>query len=295
MGVYMTDNTENNEKICGIIRPIAKMNDFYTFEHWNSVKDIMERAIKKAGYIPLTVSDSKGSTTIHSSIFLNLYQNEIVVCDVSNRNANVMFELGMRIAFDKPVVIIKDDKTPFSFDTSHIKHLEYPSDLRFQVIEKFIDDLADAIKDTIQTSRQPEYKSFLSHYAPIKVATLEVNEVSEKIALESILNSINNLEEKVNNLNTYSFENNYKNILESNKINIKRKFNSNFIAYSFNNPLKQEVKSNIISDLHKVEGIDGIELDAHTVQIILTPNLAYSKTEKIRENIKEIFRKYDLE
>lgn len=295
MGVYMTDNTENNEKICGIIRPIAKMNDFYTFEHWNSVKDIMERAIKKAGYIPLTVSDSKGSTTIHSSIFLNLYQNEIVVCDVSNRNANVMFELGMRIAFDKPVVIIKDDKTPFSFDTSHIKHLEYPSDLRFQVIEKFIDDLADAIKDTIQTSRQPEYKSFLSHYAPIKVATLEVNEVSEKIALESILNSINNLEEKVNNLNIYSFENNYKNILESNKINIKRKFNSNFIAYSFNNPLKQEVKSNIISDLHKVEGIDGIELDAHTVQIILTPNLAYSKTEKIRENIKEIFRKYDLE
>lgn len=192
----MTDNTETNEKICGIIRPIAKMNDFYTFEHWNSVKDIMERAIKKAGYSPLTVSDSKGSTTIHSSIFLNLYQNEIVVCDVSNRNANVMFELGMRIAFDKPVVIIKDDKTPFSFDTSHIKHLEYPSDLRFQVIEKFIEDLADLIKDTVKASQTEGNKTFLSHYAPIKVTTLEVNEVSEKFALESILNSINGLEEK---------------------------------------------------------------------------------------------------
>lgn len=91
-----------------------------------------------------------------------------------------MYELGMRIAFDKPVVIIKDDKTPFSFDTSHIKHLEYPSDLRFQVIEKFINDLAEAIKDTLQISKQPEYKSFLSHYTPIKVATLEINEVSEK-------------------------------------------------------------------------------------------------------------------
>jgi len=196
----MTDQLENNEKICGIIRPIAKMNDFYTFEHWNSVKDIMERAIQKAGYTPLTVSDSKGSTTIHSSIFLNLYQNEIVVCDVSNRNANVKFELGMRIAFDKPVVIIKDDKTPFSFDTSHIKHLEYPSDLRFQVIEKFIDDLANIIMETVEASKVDGYKSFLSHYAPIKVTTLEVNEVSEKIALESILKSINNLEERFNKI-----------------------------------------------------------------------------------------------
>ena len=291
----MTDNIETKEKICGIIRPIAKMNDFYTFEHWNSVKDIMERAIKKAGYSPLTVSDSKGSTTIHSSIFLNLYQNEIVVCDVSNRNANVMFELGMRIAFDKPVVIIKDDKTPFSFDTSHIKHLEYPSDLRFQVIEKFINDLAEAINDTVQISKQPEYKSFLSHYAPIKVATLEVNEVSEKIALESILNSINNLEEKVNNLNINSLRNQSHKIFELDNLNTKRQPNGSFIAYSFNDPLKQEVRNNIISDLHKIKGIEGIEIDPYTVQILLTPTLTYSKTENIKESIKEIFRKYDLE
>lgn len=291
----MTDQLENNEKICGIIRPIAKMNDFYTFEHWNSVKDIMERAIQKAGYTPLTVSDSKGSTTIHSSIFLNLYQNEIVVCDVSNRNANVMFELGMRIAFDKPVVIIKDDKTPFSFDTSHIKHLEYPSDLRFQVIEKFIDDLAQAIKDTVQTSKQPEYKSFLSHYAPIKVASLEVNEVSEKIALESILNSINNLEEKVNNLNSFSFGNKYINSLGLDTFTTKPQRNNNFIAYSFDEPLKLDVRNNILADLQLVEGITAIEIDSDIVNIKLAPNLNYNKSETIREKIKEIFKKNNLE
>lgn len=291
----MTDQLENNEKICGIIRPIAKMNDFYTFEHWNSVKDIMERAIQKAGYTPLTVSDSKGSTTIHSSIFLNLYQNEIVVCDVSNRNANVMFELGMRIAFDKPVVIIKDDKTPFSFDTSHIKHLEYPSDLRFQVIEKFIDDLAQAIKDTVQTSKQPEYKSFLSHYAPIKVASLEVNEVSEKIALESILNSINNLEEKVNNLNSFSFGNKYINSLGLDTFTTKTQRNNNFIAYSFDEPLKLDVRNNILADLQLVEGVTAIEIDSDIVHIKLAPNLNYNKSEIIREKIKEIFKKNNLE
>lgn len=281
MGVYMTDNIETKEKICGIIRPIAKMNDFYTFEHWNSVKDIMERAIKKAGYTPLTVSDSKGSTTIHSSIFLNLYQNEIVVCDVSNRNANVMFELGMRIAFDKPVVIIKDDKTPFSFDTSHIKHLEYPSDLRFQVIEKFIEDLADLIRDTVQISKQPEYKSFLSHYAPIKITTLEVNEVSEKFALESILNSINNLEEK------FTFFQNSQ---------VPKAINKESDSLNFSIPLPDKINDeDILNIIKKTKAMKNVidcivynEIEGKNLIVFYSENIGLRASHQLKNNIRDL-------
>lgn len=285
----MTEQFENQEKICGIIRPIAKMSDFYTFEHWNSVKDIMERAINKAGYTPLTVSDSKGSTTIHSSIFLNLYQNEIVVCDVSNRNANVMFELGMRIAFDKPVVIIKDEQTPFSFDTSHIKHLEYPSDLRFQVIEKFIDDLANLILETVQASKQKEYKTFLSHYAPIKVTTLEVNEVSEKIALESILKSIQNLEEKVNTLNSKSNEIKPKNSgltdLHHSLFNTK---GVNRMSFEFDNSIKSRDLDNFASNIKKLEGIEGLELLPNKITIYINPFLDEPIKNKLKFEINKL-------
>lgn len=284
----MTEKIEN-EKICGIIRPIAKMSEFYTFEHWNNVKDIMERAIQKAGYNPLTVSDSKGSTTIHSSIFLNLYQNEIVVCDVSNRNANVMFELGMRIAFDKPVVIIKDDKTPFSFDTSHIKHLEYPSDLRFQVIEKFIDNLANAIIETVQASKQQDYKTFLSHYAPIKVKTLEVNEVSEKIALESILNSINNLEEKVNALNSKSNEIKPKNLgltnLHHSLFNTK---DVNRLSFEFDNAIKSKDLDIFTTKLKKLEDIEAVELSPKRITIYINPFLDESIKNKLKFEINKL-------
>ena len=281
----MTEQIENQEKICGIIRPIAKMSDFYTFEHWNSVKDIMERAIRKAGYTPLTVSDSKGSTTIHSSIFLNLYQNEIVVCDVSNRNANVMFELGMRIAFDKPVVIIKDEKTPFSFDTSHIKHLEYPSDLRFQVIEKFIDDLADLIEETVEASKQKDYKTFLSHYAPIKVTTLEVNEVSEKIALESILESINRLEE-----NWSKFRNNQSN-QDTRQIKVP-------VLLSFLLPDKfseSDLKKMIleVSNFKYVRNceVEGGDLGHYNLRVILEPGLNKQIIENIESTINFLIKK----
>jgi hypothetical protein len=54
---------------------------------------------------------------------------------VSGKNPNVMFELGIRLAFDKATIIIKDDKTDYSFDTSVIQHIPYPRDLRHNQIE----------------------------------------------------------------------------------------------------------------------------------------------------------------
>lgn len=283
----MTEQIENKEKICGIIRPIATMSDFYTYEHWNNIKDIMERAIKKAGYTPLTVSDSKGTTTIHSSIFLNLYQNEIVVCDVSNRNANVMFELGMRIAFDKPVVIIKDDKTPFSFDTQHIKHLEYPSDLRFQLIEKFIDDLADLIEETVNASKQKDYKTFLSHYAPIKVTTLEVNEVSEKIALESIISHLNKLDEKINTLNQNHNKNGLANPIIGQHFN---KIRSN-ITYTFDKNLKPSVMKNVVNSLALIQGINHFEVGENEIVISLNSSLEEFEKNEVKKKINNIIDK----
>ncbi|MHB6943589.1 hypothetical protein ACYCG4_23710, partial [Klebsiella pneumoniae] len=72
-----------------------------------------------------------------------------IICDVSSRNPNVMFELGMRIAFDKPVVIIKDNATQYCFDSGTIEHLEYPKDMRYSEIEKFKALLKQKIENTI--------------------------------------------------------------------------------------------------------------------------------------------------
>ncbi|HAJ3045730.1 TPA: RNA helicase, partial [Escherichia coli] len=83
------------------------------------------------------VSTGLDVSTIHKRIVNNIYNDDIIICDVSSRNPNVMFELGMRIAFDKPVVIIKDNATQYCFDSGTIEHLEYPKDMRYSEIEKF--------------------------------------------------------------------------------------------------------------------------------------------------------------
>jgi len=43
------------------------------------------------------VSDNKESNIIQESIIKSLYYDNITICNISYNNANVLFELGMRI------------------------------------------------------------------------------------------------------------------------------------------------------------------------------------------------------
>jgi hypothetical protein len=118
----------------------------------------------------------------------NVYSSHVIVCDISGRNANVMFELGMRLAFDKATVIIKDDVTPYSFDTGVIEHLEYPRSLRFAPIREFKQRLAEKVKNTYEASKVAGYSTFLNNFGEFHTAKLNEKAVpAEHMALDAIL------------------------------------------------------------------------------------------------------------
>lgn len=95
-----------------------------------------------------------------------------------------MFELGMRLAFDKPTIVIKDDKTPFSFDTSPVEHLTYPRDLRFSSVETFQEKLNEKIAKTASGNGQD---SFLKSFGSFKVAQIDVEQASvDTVMLEQL-------------------------------------------------------------------------------------------------------------
>ena len=164
--------------VCGVVMPISEI-DGCTESHWGDVLEILSESIESAGFEPNLVSNADDVGIIQKRIIQNLYDNPVVVCDVSGKNPNVMFELGLRLAFDKPTVIVKDEKTSYSFDTSAIEHLEYPRDLRFSRIVEFKLKLAEKIKATHEkASSDPSYTTFLKHFGEFKVAKLEKKEVS---------------------------------------------------------------------------------------------------------------------
>jgi hypothetical protein len=180
--------SETNEKlVCGVVMPISSC-DGCSESHWSEILDIINESVEEAGFEPKLVSNADDVGLIHKRIVQNLYDNPIVVCDVSGKNPNVMFELGLRLAFDKPTVIIKDDKTTYSFDTSGIEHLEYPRDLRFATIVEFKAKLTQKIKATHQKSvEDPAYSTFLKNFGEFTVAKIDKKEVTgQEFMLEEL-------------------------------------------------------------------------------------------------------------
>jgi hypothetical protein len=183
--------------VCGIVMPISAI-DGCTESHWADVINILTEAILDAGFEPNVVSNADDVGIIQKRIIQNLYDNPVVVCDVSGKNPNVMFELGLRLAFDKPTIIVKDDKTSYSFDTSPIEHLEYPRDLRFSRIVDYKEKLSSKISATYKKSiSDTSYTTFLKNFGEFTVAKLDKKEVSGQ---EYILGELHGIQDSLDRL-----------------------------------------------------------------------------------------------
>ena len=178
---------------CGVVMPISSLGD-YPESHWSDVYAIIRDAVSDAGLEASLVSYADESAFIHKTIVQNLYDNPIVICDVSGKNPNVMFELGLRLAFDKPTIVVKDNATTYSFDTGPIEHIPYPKDLRFAKIVEFKKKLADKVTATLRAGEDPNYSTFLRHFGKFTVAKLEEKEVSGQ---EYIIDALKGIQQQL--------------------------------------------------------------------------------------------------
>ncbi|MUG30135.1 hypothetical protein [Aeromonas salmonicida] len=190
IAVDAAELSEVKDKLqCGLIMPISKSQGLEP-AHWLNVKSIISEALDGTGFEIKLVSDSDDVGVIHKSIVQNIFKNDIVICDVSTHNANVMFELGLRLAFDKPTVIIKDDETPFSFDTHVIQHIVYKRSLHYPDIVSFKKELRMKVLATMEQSKKEGFSTFLKHFTIEHVSKISEREVSKDDFLMEQLTSI---------------------------------------------------------------------------------------------------------
>jgi hypothetical protein len=118
-------------------------------EHFIHVLDsLFKPALSKAGY-DIVPPISSGSELIQAAIIKNLEECDLVLCDISALNANVFFELGIRTALNRPVVLVRDSSTTtIPFDTGSINTHTYDVGLRAWLIESEIEKLAQHITVT---------------------------------------------------------------------------------------------------------------------------------------------------
>jgi hypothetical protein len=104
---------------CFVMMPFAEPVGAY-------YKTIYEAAIKRAGLRPVRADDDMFATgKIVDQVWTGIQAAKILVAELTGRNPNVFYELGLAHALQKPVVLVSSNEKDVPFDVQHIRVIYY--------------------------------------------------------------------------------------------------------------------------------------------------------------------------
>jgi hypothetical protein len=113
----------NKDKdLCFVIMPFGGWLDHY-------FKTIYIPAIKAAGLNPLRADDIYRPSAIVPDIWEQTKKAKLLIADLSGKNPNVFYELGLAHAITKPVIFITDNIEDVPFDLRALRIIEYDRNL----------------------------------------------------------------------------------------------------------------------------------------------------------------------
>lgn len=161
--VTMGEPRSNTNLKAFVIMPFTERDDrrprgFFT----EVLRSFITPAGIEAGF-RVETANRQGSDLIHSTIINDLLDADLVIADLTDHNPNVLFELGIRMAKDKPVALIKASGTGRIFDVDNMLRVyEYNSNLWRTTIEKELPELALHIKASWENrDRERSYMKIL--------------------------------------------------------------------------------------------------------------------------------------
>ncbi len=113
---------EKNQRLitkkCFVLSPFSSpFNEYY--------KGVLAPAIRAADLEPIRADDVYGPVPIINDIVEGIRNSVSLVADVTGRNPNVNYELGLAHAFGRPVVIISQSIEDIPFDYRHLRVVIY--------------------------------------------------------------------------------------------------------------------------------------------------------------------------
>ncbi|OEU63414.1 MAG: hypothetical protein BBJ57_09910 [Desulfobacterales bacterium PC51MH44] len=122
--------------------------------------EVLNSLITPAGVnsdFSVQTANRQGSDVIQSTIINDLLEADLVLADLTDHNPNVLFELGLRMAMDKPIVLIKSSGTGRIFDVDNMLRVyEYNANLWRSTVEKDLDGITKHIKVSWETKNSEQ-------------------------------------------------------------------------------------------------------------------------------------------
>lgn len=130
--------------VCFVMMPFASpIGGYYD--------KIYKPAVEKAGLTPVRADTEIFATgKIIDQVWRGINSAKVLVAELTTRNANVFYELGLAHALNKPVVLVSGAKDDVPFDLQHIRVIYYEMTDPFwgqKLMEKITENILSALSN----------------------------------------------------------------------------------------------------------------------------------------------------
>jgi hypothetical protein len=118
------------DKSCFVIGPIGEPKS--GVREWANkiLKYVLQPALKKCGYEnPLRADQISKSGMITFEVVQHLLFDDLVIADLTYRNPNVYYELGIRHAVRKPFIQVIREGEEIPFDAKDLRNIKIDTDV----------------------------------------------------------------------------------------------------------------------------------------------------------------------
>lgn len=208
---------------CFVMMPFSSPSG-YCGDHFTRVyEDLIIPACDQAGMKPDRCDDSPAANLIHVNMIKRIINAPMAICDLSSRNPNVLFELGIRQAFDKPVCLIQEDGEQRIFDVAGINTITYRKERLYHQVIEDQQKICRGLKDTYESAQKGELINSLLKLASISPANLPVDDNRKRTPelsliytqLDMLMSEIRNLKDQTSNSLVFSRSINLSEIVSS--------------------------------------------------------------------------------
>lgn len=155
-----------SKDICFVIMPFGGwLDDYY--------ETIYCPAIIAAGLEPHRADDLYRPSTIVNDIWAYTKRAKLLVADLTGKNANVFYELGLAHALAKPVILVAGSMDDIPFDLRALRIIVYDKNDPMWG-ERLKEKIQSSIREVLQSPQEAVLPAFLS-----------VKETSDKVTVSS--------------------------------------------------------------------------------------------------------------
>jgi hypothetical protein len=154
---------------CFVIMPFKSPFDEY-------YSDIYRPAIEDAGLVPVQSGEIFSPGMFMRQVVEGIRASIVVLAELTGRNANVFYELGLAHAYRKPVIMLTQSKEDVPSDLQGLRWIGYQT-----LSPRWVGELRQSITEAIASCTQAGAVERTRRFLPAAVETIDVREVADRV------------------------------------------------------------------------------------------------------------------